>query len=461
MNKRPRPTSTSTASSSPPKRGHVASTLLQDALEYKDDQIPNFAWSESQLQVIKFITEGKNIFFTGCAGTGKSTLLKFLKKTLPSRTTYMTAATGIAACHFGGITLHSFVGAGLAKGNVRQCVYRMKETAILRWKTARLLFVDECSMVSGAFVEKVNFIGQQIRQNAKPFGGIQVVFCGDFLQLPPVTRKTEGFAFQAPSWKNFIDVSYRLNKNFRQKGNVFLTLLNGVREGKIDANGIAVLKKRISNRPVAGDIVETQLFALKREAQAKNAIKLNQLDEKTEHIFNAKDWYKSRKKNDVLRLRKVMNQNQSYETLRLRVGAHVMLVWNLDLDAGLCNGSQGVVMDFREDADHEVLPWVKFNNGEERLIQKLEHKVEQEGKTVSKRKQVPLILAWAITIHKSQGMTIDYSHISLNSSFEYGMAYVALSRLSSLAGLRLSSFDPSCILTHPEALAFDRSVTSN
>lgn len=429
------------------------SRLIRKAKEYEEEN--KIKWSDSQWNIIKQVNQKNNVFFTGNAGTGKSTLLNFFKKALPKRTTYITAATGLAACHIGGTTIHSFVGAGLAKGDVSECVrmIRRRRDRLTRWKKAKILIVDEFSMVSGEFFDKINQIGQEIRGNSFPFGGIQVIFTGDFLQLPPISQRKEGYAFQAKTWRNSIDVICRLTTIFRQSDSKFVNLLNEVRLGSISEENISILEERMNEEEPDETIVETKLFSKKVDVERYNNYHLQQLDAETEHTYRSKDWYENESFSNLL------NSGQASEKLKLRKGAHVMLIWNIDLDQGLCNGSQGIVVDFETGTDGEKYPLVHFQNDVKRIIEPLEWKNDREGKTVATRKQVPLMLAWAVTIHKSQGMTLDNASIALGSVFENGQAYVALSRVRTLSGLRLTSFNPSKIMANPEAIAFDKSLT--
>lgn len=430
----------------------IISRLMRSAEEYENEH--DIKWSESQWNIIKQVDMKKNIFFTGNAGTGKSTLLNFFKQALPKYTTFITAATGLAACHIGGTTVHSFVGAGLAKGDIQQCVkmIRRRRDRVKRWKKARILIVDEVSMISGEFFDKMNLIGQAIRGNEEPFGGVQVILTGDFLQLPPITYKREGYAFQAKTWRHCIDVICRLSTIFRQNDSKFVDLLNEVRLGDISDENVGILESRMNQPKPEEGVVETKLFSRKNDVQRYNNHHLQELDKDTEHRYTAEDWVENKS------LESLLNAGQAQEVVSLRVGAHVMLIWNLDLDAGLCNGAQGIVTEFREGTDGEMYPYVHFQNDEKRIIEPLEWKIEREGKKVAARKQIPLMLAWAVTIHKSQGMTLDHASIALGTVFENGQAYVALSRVRSLEGLRLTSFHPDRVMANADAIKFDEQL---
>ena len=439
---------------SPSKRakvfGDVNSKLVGQAIEFEEEN--EIKWSDSQWNIIHQVDQKKNVFFTGNAGTGKSTLLHFFKQAFPTDVLQVTATTGLAACHIGGTTIHSFVGAGLAKGTVESCVkyIRRFKPSVMRWKKTRILVIDEISMMSGLFFDKINAIAKQIRGNEYPFGGIQLIITGDFLQLPPIPHRQEGFAFQASCWNDVVDVVCVLKTIFRQSDDTFVQLLNEVRIGKISQENVVILQERLNQKePDLSTVVETKLFSLKNEVERYNDRHLQLLDQTTEQYFNAEDWCEHKS------FQSTLNAGQAREILKLRKGAHVMLIWNLDLDAGLCNGAQGIVDDFQLGPESgTICPVVQFQNGVVRTIEPLMWKIEREGKTIAKRQQIPLILAWALTIHKSQGMTLDRASISLKSVFEYGQAYVALSRVRSLEGLRLISFDPKKINAHAAARQF-------
>jgi len=437
----------------PSKRLHVSSTLVQKAIDYKLDGVEDFKWSDSQLNIIKLVEEKKNIYLTGNAGSGKSTLINFLKRSLPSRTTFVTASTGISALHLDGTTIYTFVGAGLASGSVEQCVsiIRRNPMSRKRWANTKVLIIDEISMINGALFDKFNYIGQVMRGNGAPFGGIQLIVVGDFMQLPPV-NKEGGYAFQATTWKSCFHQSCRLGKVFRQTDKAFVDVLDEVRYGQVSRQSIKLLESRLDQPAPDETVVETKLFARKQGVSEYNNSKLQALDIKTERTFKSKDTCK--KATDL----KALNKLQAMEELRIRKGAHVMLIWNLDLSRGLCNGSQGIVTDFKMGEGGIYFPYVHFQNGEQELIVPMEWEIKKNKKVVAKRRQLPLLLAWAITIHKSQGMSIDRAAISLSSCFDIGQVYVALSRVRTLEGIRLLSFDPRKIVADAYAIEFDKDL---
>ncbi|XP_063041757.1 ATP-dependent DNA helicase PIF1 [Engraulis encrasicolus] len=432
--KRPRPEQDGMTSSQPSKKPTFALSSGRKL-------------SSEQSAVLSAVLSGKNVFFTGSAGTGKSFLLKRIVGSLPPKGTYATASTGVAACHIGGTTLHSFAGIGSGTGTLEQCIELAQRPGVLQnWISCKHLIIDEVSMVDAQFFDKLEAIARSIRRSTQPFGGIQLIVCGDFLQLPPVCKGKEKptFCFQARSWRKCMHVNMELMEVRRQTDNAFISLLQAVRLGRVTSDITAKLILTASHSIEKDGILATRLCTHKDDVELTNVNKLQQLP-------GAVRQYDAVDSNPTL-LKMLDNQNQIGTTLQLKVGAQVMLTKNLDVQRGLVNGARGVVLDFT--SGNHGLPRVRFLCGVTEVIKRERWVFKANGGQYVTRQQLPLKLAWAISIHKSQGMTLDCVEISLARVFESGQAYVALSRARSLEGLRVLDFDPHVVKANQDVLNF-------
>lgn len=344
----------------------------------------------------------KNIFLTGPAGTGKSYCVNLLFKFLEEQNIFFgkTATTGVAALNVGGITIHSWSGMGLADEDGMRLLDKVSENrkATNRIKNAKVLVVDEISMAKAELVEKLDIVCQFIRNNGKPFGGIQIVFVGDFLQLPPVFVRfeKEEFAFESQAWREAQVYTIHLTEIVRQHDEPeFATFLNEVRMGT--CKNYNILDECICRDFPTDGIVPVKLFCKNIDVDKYNDQELRKI-ESPSHLYYSTDeggeqWTKFFDKNC-----------RAPASLELKVGAQVMLLKNLDLELKLVNGSVGVVTQMFSDTVE-----VKFTTGDIHVIepQKWELKqIEDDGygnmlpKVVASRKQIPLKLAWALTIHK-------------------------------------------------------------
>lgn len=458
------------------------------------------------------VNKGKSVFFTGSAGTGKSVLMRAIIADLrnkfarePDRVA-VTASTGLAACNIGGVTLHSFGGIGLGKEDVPALVKKIKrnQKAKNRWLRTKILIIDEISMVDGDLFDKLEGIARAMRNNGRPFGGIQLVITGDFFQLPPVPDyenkgRAVKFAFDAGTWATAIHHTIGLTEVFRQKDPIFANMLNEMRLGKITNETIAAFK-RMSRKIDYGDaLMATELFPTRNEVENANAFRMRDLVGKT-FKFEARD---TGSITDETMREKLLSNMMAPKVLELKKGAQVMLIKNMD--DGLVNGSLGKVMAFQTEAmfeiydndpdildssiatedltesqqgmratiakkeatakDSQMYPLVRFSmpDGTSRdlLVQHEEWKVElPNGEIQAQRSQLPLILAWALSIHKAQGQTLERVKIDLKRVFEKGQAYVALSRATSQAGLEVQNFDKSKVMAHPRVGEFYNSLYS-
>lgn len=435
------------------KKDDHDSTLTSSSLKTKTEE---FKLSEEQKYVLDFVlNERKSIFFTGSAGTGKSVLLseliKFLKRKYRNNSVAVTASTGIAACNIGGCTLHSFIGCGYADGPVEQLLKHIKRNprVVSRWRDTKVLIIDEISMIDGILLDKLEEIARNIRNNRSPFGGIQLVLCGDFLQLPPV-RQGSLFAFNSKTWDKCIKNTFVLSEVFRQKEQGLINLLNDIRFGKVSDQTNNLLRRLARNALVPDGIEPTHLYPLRRQVESENKTRLSQLkgDAVVFHAHDSGSEINRAKLKDIL----------APDVLELKLNAQVILLKNLS--TVLVNGSIGKVIDFiKLDSHSEALPLVKFSSKRygtvEVVVEREIFNVEMPGiGVVASRSQVPLSLAYALSIHKSQGQTIEYVKVDLGRVFEKGQAYVALSRATSMEGLQVINYKPDKIMAHEEVIQF-------
>ncbi|XP_052776592.1 ATP-dependent DNA helicase PIF1-like [Mya arenaria] len=403
--------------------------------------------NKEQNAVLEAVRSGRNIFFTGSAGTGKSFLLRRIIGALAPQHTFPTASTGVAACHIGGTTLHQFAGVGSGQGSLEQCIELASRTQIAQqWRKCHHLIIDEISMVDGDFFDKLETVGRVIRKSDKPFGGIQLIICGDFLQLPPVTKGEERrkFCFQSKAWRKCIDMNMELTDVRRQSDKTFISVLQNIRMGRCPEFVYTTLRGTAQNNIQQNGILATQLCTHKEDVNQINNFQLKKLTGPSKS-YEATD-------SDEVYLKQINFLSPVPATLTLTVGAQVMLAKNVDITKGLVNGARGVVIGF--ETGSECNPIVKFLCGLETAVKPTRWTFKVSGGVLLTRKQIPLKLAWAISIHKSQGMTLDCVEISLSKVFESGQSYVALSRAKSLEGLRVLDFDRKCVRADPEVLKF-------
>ena len=402
-------------------------------------------------------SERPNGFVTGSAGTGKSYLLKYLVQQLHQRQRVgVCAPTGVAAIHVGGNTLHAFFGIGLGTGSISNLVKKVTKNAeaVRRIDETDVLIIDECSMLSSDLLELLDSVARQVRKGGSmsdvPFGGMQVICFGDFFQLPPIFRGPEKpFCFDSFVWEELglTNNMVQLREVMRQGDNDFVSLLNKVRIGKISHNDIEELNARClisEEHPLPTDgIVPTRLYSLNKDVDGENESRLSEL-EGEEVVCRANNiWRESMPTETLASVKKQMADSLNKEVpaeVRLKVGAQVMLTRNKNLERNLVNGSRGVVVRFDKAKDSEnMIPVVRFDCGVVTSIAPVEaaRYNPEGGPGCLVRMQVPLKLAWALTVHKSQGTTLSRAMLDISSAFEYGQCYVALSRLQSLEGLWL------------------------
>ena len=405
--------------------------------------------NEKQMLVYTAVRRGQSVFYTGCAGTGKSYLLGALVASLPKKTTWVTAMTGIAALNIQGRTLHSQAGIGLARRSAADLARTMKAPKRLAWRQCTTLIIDEVSMLSRELFEKLDEVARILRGSPRPFGGIQLVLSGDFFQLPPVSQDPEGsgaqFCFESPVWKDAVPVQIELTHVFRQKDAAFVALLKEVRTGKLSVGTVETLSSLDRALPVCDGVIATRLFPMNAQVDLINTQNLQGIPGEV-FLYEAEDYVKDEEHRGLLE-KNCLAPTQLY----LKKGAQVMLLKNLGDDRHV-NGSRGVVVGFHPDSK---MPQVRFLSGATLDLEPAVWEYEtRDGDLLATRTQIPLRLAWAVTVHKSQGLTIDLLEVDLEGTFADGQAYVALSRARSMEGLRVLNFHPSQVRTHPLVHAF-------
>jgi len=410
---------------------------------------PAAVMTKEQRYVLECVKQGKNVFFTGGAGTGKSFLIQKIIGVLPPDQTYVTASTGVAAYQIGGTTLHSFAGIGSGSGVISKCIELAKRPNVAKqWRKCKHLIIDEVSMVDGNFFKRLEHVARTIRNNDKPFGGIQLILTGDFLQLPPVAKNDDErrFAFETSAWQRCVQINIELTRVQRQSDQLFVGILNRLRMGRCTEEDSETLKGTKSNA-VGEEIVPTKLCTHTEDVNMINKRELDKCpgDEKR---FVAID-------SDASLSKFIDNHIPVESVVKLRTGAQVMLLKNLNISTGLVNGARGRVESFTSDGN----PIVVFLSGIRQEIKYDKWVVKGGGGVTLSRTQIPLRLAWAFSIHKSQGMTLDCVEVSLSRVFECGQAYVALSRAKCLRSLRVLDFKSNCVRADDKVIKFYKTLT--
>ena len=407
-----------------------------------------------QETALKLMKAGENVFLTGSAGAGKTYTLNQYINYLKVRKVpvAITASTGIAATHMNGMTIHTWAGIGIKDTLSDDDLKRMKERKYLKehLENAQVLIIDEISMLHAKQLNLVNQVLKYFKESDEAFGGIQVIAAGDFFQLPPVGRNGEQnrdkFCFMSNAW---VEAKFRvcyLTEQHRQDDSALNDILNAIRAQNIQQQHIQAL-----NETRDQDIGETftRLYTHNMDVDSINFQHLNAIDG-TDHQFVAVT-----DGNEKL-IETLKSSVRAPDELTLKKHAKVMFVKN-NFDMGYINGSLGEVIGFEEDDELGMLPKVKMTDGTTLLVAPETWSVDNEGgKTIASLQQVPLRLAWAITIHKSQGMTLEAAEINLSHTFEKGQGYVALSRLKSITGLRLLGFNDQALELDSLAIKADR-----
>ncbi len=448
--------------------------------------------------IINAVLFKRNVILHSAGGTGKSYLLREVATYFKDcgRKVFVTATTGVAAVNLGDnftknsegdseednicvTTLHQFAGVGMADKSAESLIKYMRPGAKHAWNICEILIIDEVSMLGASLFQKLDIIAKTLRKNCKPFGGIQLIVSGDFLQLPPVK---DTWVFLTPEWEALNFRPFILEHPFRYPDvNLFHMLLR-IRNGELCENDVKILKGRVKaylglqnmlkdietgkmtdnngNKYNVGEVIRPTVFYSKRiDVNNYNDRELAKLPGipitfiARDDIVNIKNPTLPNGKNTVEEYTGILDENLP-KNIYFKVGAQVMLKINKDVDAGLVNGSRGVICEITPDEGVTV----KFLNGKKVFIELHERKLDNKYITM-KRTQVPLILAYAMSIHKCQGCSVDYAIIDVGSSiFEDGQAYVALSRCKTIGGLFISGFLPNSIRANQKAIQYSKKL---
>jgi len=401
---------------------------------------------KTALDILKL---GHNVFLTGPAGSGKTYLLKqyieYLKKNGVG--VAVTASTGIAATHMNGQTIHSWSGMGISDTFTEEDYKKLKSRHYhkQRFTNTSVLIIDEVSMLHAHQLDIINEICKKFKEPFSPFGGLQVILCGDFFQLPPVTKfgQESRFVIESAAWKEMAPKICYLEEQHRQEDKQMLKILNDIRRKSCDQKTLDLILSR-QDKNIKNDIVPTRLYTHNANVDVINSQELKKIKEEA-RVFEM-----TSKGNDFVAAA-IKKGCLAPETLFLKKGAVVMFVKN-NFEQGYVNGTLGKVTDFT----HAGVPIVKTFSGKTIIATPEKWSIEENESALATVTQVPLRLAWAITVHKSQGMTLDAVEMDLSKSFEYGMGYVALSRVRTLDGIKLLGINKVALEVNPHVYEFDK-----
>ncbi|MFA6253054.1 MAG: PIF1 family DEAD/DEAH box helicase [Patescibacteria group bacterium] len=408
-----------------------------------------------QSEALDILKMGHNVLLTGFAGSGKTFLLNKYIEYLQNNGVIVgvTASTGIAATHINGRTIHSWAGMGINKKMSKSEIKNIlqKEKLARRLENASVLVIDEISMLSHRQFDLVDQICRVAKKNDLPFGGMQLILSGDFFQLPPVNDMNDRdgtrdeFITQSKVWGELnLKICY-LEEQHRQSDKVFLEILNDIRANKVSKKTINTLRSRL-NKGVVTKIVPTKLNTHKRKAELINQQELAKIDSESAEY----EMWSEGPEGLVNGLKKSC---LAPEVLTLKLGAVVIFIKN-NFNQEYVNGTMGVVVGFDEESS---FPIVETNKGKTIIANRETWTIdEDDGTSLAKISQVPLCLAWAITIHKSQGMSLEAAEIDLSEAFEFGQGYVALSRVSTLEGIRLTGLGKEALRVDEKIVELDK-----
>ena len=407
----------------------------------------------NQARALDILKTGSNVFLTGEPGAGKTYVINQYIAWLEAAgvTVAVTASTGIAATHIGGMTIHAWSGVG-ARDHINQYDLDQivgKEKTAKRIKKAHVLIIDEISMIDGKMLDMVDVICRTIKQKGDAFGGLQVIFVGDFFQLPPVTRMGDmmRYGFESRAWENARPLICYLGDQFRQEDEALLALLGSIRRNEIEEEHYTLLNEQTD---IEFENVEpTRLYTHNADVDAVNNTKLASLTGKPKT-------FKMAGRGSKPRLEVLVKNCLSPDTLVLKEDAMVMCTKN-NFEAGYVNGTLARVISFDGE---DGTPIIETTEGKHINIKTTTWDMMEDGKMLAQVEQIPLRLAWAITIHKSQGMSLDAAEIDLSKAFVFGQGYVALSRVRSLAGLKILGMSANALMVDPKIVRRDAGFRS-
>ncbi len=405
-----------------------------------------------QSTALGILKSGRNVFLTGSAGTGKTFLINEYTNYLKERKIKpaIVAPTGIAASHIGGVTIHSFFSIGIRDYIDDFYLDKLMQMKSVHERLSKLkvLIIDEVSMVSPGVFESMDKILRAIKFTDKPFGGVQLILSGDFFQLPPVSKewKEIRFIWQTELWNKLdLKVAY-LEEKFRQdEDDMLVNILDEIRSGDVSQQSWEILEKKMTEKTKL-KFNPTKLYTHNMDVDRINLKELDKIEEKS-------NFFEALEKGSRQNLEKIYKSSLVQENLELKKGAVVIFIKN-NYEKGYINGTLGVVVDFEEGTKY---PIVEISSGRKIIAEREDWSKETDsGKVQATVKQIPLRLAWAITVHKSQGMTLDAAEIDLSKTFEHGQGYVALSRIKSIDGLSLSGMNNVALSVDEQVLSVDR-----
>lgn len=402
----------------------------------------------NQPQALEILQTGANVFLTGEPGTGKTHVLNQYINWLEAAgiDVAVTASTGIAATHIGGMTIHSWSGIGIREGlsayDLDQIASR--EKVVKRIKKAKVLVIDEISMLDGSGLDMVDMVCRTLRANQEPFGGMQVVLVGDFFQLPPVTRQGDvmRYAFESRAWQTMKPLICYLSDQYRQDDEILSSLLSSIRKGEIEEEHYTLLQEQVDIAYT--DIDPTRLHTHNADVDMVNNSKLKELG-------GGVKTFKMVGRGSKPLLTGLIKNCLSPEILELKEEALVMCTKN-NFEAGYVNGTIARIIRFDSETG---FPVILTTAGKEILMKPVSWEMAEDGKVLAEISQLPLRLAWAITVHKSQGMSLDAVEVDLSKAFVYGQGYVALSRVRTLAGLKVNGMHPNALQVDPKVIQYD------
>jgi ATP-dependent DNA helicase PIF1 len=403
-----------------------------------------------QTLALAILDKGHSVFLTGPAGSGKTYVLnKFITNARSNgKSVAVTASTGLAATHLGGITIHSWSGIGVSDELSNNVVNELSKSRIEQIKKANILIIDEISMLHDFRLDMIDQVCQQVRTNSLPFGGLQVVLSGDFYQLPPINNqnsKQGSFVTTSKAWNNLDPVVCYLEEQHRQEDDLLLEILTALRDNDLRRRHLDLLIKRKDKRLFDSPV--TELYTKNTNVDSVNLAKL-------EAMKGELHQYKMSHTGRSSAVESLKRSCLAPEILELKKGAFVMFVKNSQ-DRKYVNGTLGTVVEFDKETDY---PIVETKSGRKIKVSPDTWEMRDGEKKVASITQLPLRLAWAITVHKSQGMTLDAAHVDLSNAFVPGMGYVALSRVKSLDTLTIGGLNQIALTMHEEAYLLDESL---
>ncbi|MES2749345.1 MAG: helix-turn-helix domain-containing protein [Patescibacteria group bacterium] len=407
----------------------------------------------NQARALDILKTGANVFLTGEPGAGKTYVINQYIAWLEAAGLHVavTASTGIAATHIGGMTIHAWSGVG-ARDTINQYdldQIMTREKVVKRMKKAQVLIIDEISMIDGTMLDMVDVITRTARGRGDAFGGLQVIFVGDFFQLPPVTKMGNmmRYGFESRAWENARPLICYLSDQFRQEDEQLLALLTSIRRNEIEEEHYTLLNEQTD---IAYENIEpTRLYTHNADVDLVNNTKLAALPGKPKT-------FKMHGRGSKPLLEGLVKNCLSPDTLILKEDAMVMCTKN-NFEAGYVNGTLAKVVDFERETG---LPIIETTEGKRIVMNTTTWDVIEDGKTLASVEQIPLRLAWAITVHKSQGMSLDAVEVDLSKAFVFGQGYVALSRVRTLAGLKVLGLSANALSVDPKIVRRDAGFRS-